>query len=614
MDEEKTLSPFADLSRFPTDSGVYLMKDEQGLVLYVGKAKNLRARLRNYQGEGDGRQHIRFLVRKVHSIETIITDSEKEALLLENTLIKKHHPRFNIRLRDDKTYVSLRMDPREDFPFLQLVRRVKKDGARYFGPFPSGGAVKETLKRIHRLFPLRHFPAKYCERRGRPCLYHQIGQCCAPCAGLVSREEYRQLAEGALAFLAGDIGEATGRLRERMKRAAAALRFEEAASLRDQILALEATTERQKVAETGSQDLDVAGLQLEGGEAVITMLFVRGGQMVGRRDFSQEWILDRDELLMAFLQQYYESGVPVPDRVLLPFLPEGAASLEEWLGEKKGRKVRVLAPQRGDAAGLVRLAERNASEAVRTRGSRREARERVLTDIRTALSCRRLPLRMECFDISHFQGSETVGSMAVFREGEAAHGEYRHYRVKTVSGPDDFASLAEVLRRRLERGIREENLPDFILVDGGRGQLSSVMPVVEELGLEKRIDVVGIAKDRVTAAPRADTIEHKGERFFLPGESEPRLLPEGSPALFMLERLRNEAHRFAIEQHRRKRGKAALVSELDAIAGIGPKRRKALLQRFGSVAGVRAASFEELREILPETVAAAIKNSSEKRG
>ena len=329
MDEENTLSPFADFSRFPTDSGVYLMKDEQGLVLYVGKAKNLRARLRNYQGEGDGRHHIRFLVRKVHSIETIITDNEKEALLLENTLIKKHHPRFNIRLRDDKTYVSLRMDPREDFPFLQLVRRVKKDGARYFGPFPSGGAVKETLKRIHRLFPLRHFPAKYCERRGRPCLYHQIGQCCAPCAGFVSREEYRQLAEGALAFLAGDIGEATGRLRERMKRAAAALRFEEAASLRDQILALEATTERQKVAETGSQDLDVAGLQLEGGEAVITMLFVRGGQMVGRRDFSQEWILDKDELLTAFLQQYYESGVPVPDRVLLPFLPEGAASLEE---------------------------------------------------------------------------------------------------------------------------------------------------------------------------------------------------------------------------------------------------------------------------------------------
>jgi excinuclease ABC subunit C len=609
MDKDKEITgtgdPLDDLGRFPTASGVYLMKDGEETILYVGKAKNLRARLRNYQGDGDGRPHIRFLLEKVQSIDTIVTDTEKEALLLENTLIKRHRPRFNMRLRDDKTYVSLRLDSREEFPFLQIVRRVKKDGARYFGPFHSSSAVRETLKRIYRLFPLRHYPMSHCSRRSRPCLYHQIGQCSAPCHGRISRDDYQGLVAGATAFLSGHIGEATALLREQMKKAAAGMRFEEAAALRDQIRALEETTERQKVAGDKGIDMDVVGLHLEEGEVEITLLYIRGGQLIGRRDFSLEWRLEREELLGAFLQQYYDSGAPIPDRVLLSSPPEGIEALEEWLSEKKGRRVRVLAPQRGEPLEMVHLAERNAAEAFRRQGSKREAREQVLAELRDFFGLRRLPLRMECFDISNLQGGGAVGSMVVFVCGEADKGEYRHYRIRTVTGADDFASLAEVLRRRLERGLREENLPDFILVDGGKGQLSAVTPVLADLGLEERVEVAGIAKDRVLPDPRSARVSRKGERFFRPGDSEARVLPEGSPALFMLEKLRNEAHRFAITHHRKLRSQAALSSSLEEIPGVGPKRRQALLKHFGSVAAIRRADIGELLEskILPPTVA-----------
>ncbi|NLC71133.1 MAG: excinuclease ABC subunit UvrC [Desulfuromonadaceae bacterium] len=602
--------PLDDIGSFPAGCGVYLMKDEKDAVLYVGKAKNLRARLRSYQGGGDGRPQIRFLLERIRSVDTIVTDTEKEALLLENTLIKKHRPRFNMRLRDDKTYVSLRLDPREEFPFLQVVRRVAKDGARYFGPFHSSGAVKETLKRIYRLFPLRHYPMTRCARRSRPCLYYQIGQCSAPCHGKISSDDYRLLVEGATAFLSGRIGEATALLREQMKKAASEMRFEEAAALRDQIQALETTTERQKVAGEKGLDVDVVGLHLEGGEVEIAVLFVRGGQLISRRDFSIEWRLEREELLGAFLQQYYDSGVPIPDRVLLSSSVEGIAAVEEWLSEKKGRRVRVLAPRRGEQMEMVRLAERNAAEAFRRRGSSREAREQVLAEIRNFFGLQRLPLRMECFDISNLQGGGAVGSMAVFVCGEADKAEYRHYRIRTVAGADDFASLAEVLKRRLERGLRQENLPDFILVDGGKGQLSAVTEVLATLSLEGCVEVAGIAKDRILADPRSALIARKGERFFRPGASEPLLLPEGSAALFLLEKLRNEAHRFAVTHHRKLRGRAALASSLEEIPGIGPKRRQALLRHFGSVGGIRRSSLDDLLTsgILPPAAAKAVFN------
>lgn len=598
-----------DPKKFPTLPGVYLMQGEKGEILYVGKAKNLRSRLRSYfSAEGDGRAHIRFLMNRVREIETIVTDTEKEALILENTLIKKHRPRYNIQLRDDKTYVSIRLDPREEFPALQVVRKVQRDGALYFGPYSSGSAVRETLKEIYRLFPLRHYPIETCRRRGRPCLFYQIGQCSAPCYGRIDRQGYGELVKGVMALLSGQESEVLTLLRMRMSEAATAMRFEEAATLRDQIRAIEQTVERQKVVEAGGGDQDVVGIHREGGEVEVSVLFIRQGKLIGRRNFTLEWRLDEAELLSSFLQQFYGREVFVPDQVLLPFPLEDADTLGEWLSERKGRKSAVLAPRRGEKLRLVELAARNAAESFRERGSRREAREAVLAEIAERLLLARLPRRMECFDISNVQGRQSVGSMAVLLDGEPASGEYRHFRIRTVEGADDYASLGEVLRRRLVRGMAEKNLPDFILIDGGKGQLAVLSAVLEDLGLVDAIDAAGIAKSRILANMRGKVVEKSEERFFLPGRKNPVLLRQGSPALFLLELLRDEAHRFAITRHRKLRGKAALHSAIDDVPGVGPSRRRALLKHFGSLRTLREASLEDLLAVpgLPESVARAV--------
>jgi excinuclease ABC subunit C len=580
---------------YPTTSGVYLMRGEKDEILYVGKANNLRSRLRSYfSSSGDGRAHICFLVRQVRRIETIVTDTEKEALLLENTLIKKHRPRYNIRLRDDKTYVSLRIDFNEEYPFLQVVRRVKKDGATYFGPYSSSGAVRETLKKIYRIFPLRHYPMERCRRRSRPCLYYQIGQCSAPCHGKISREDYMKQVSGAISLLAGREKDLMITLKAKMREAATAMRFEEAARFRDQIQALELTAEKQKVSDAQGVDQDVIGLYREGGSVEIAVLFVRGGSLISRRDFSLEWRLEPEELLSSFLQQYYGGDVYIPDRILVRPAPDSLETIQGWLSERKGRKVRIMAPQRGAQREMVELAERNARESCRQKQSRMETREEVLREIQKHLRLRKLPRRMECFDISNVHGHFSVGSMSVFLHGESAKSEYRHFRIKTISGSDDFASLVEVLRRRLARGLQENNLPDFILVDGGRGQLSGVFSVFKELGLEKEIDLAGMAKSRVKADAMESNIERSEERFFLPGEVAPIFFSEGLPALFMLEKLRNEAHRFAITYHRKMRSRGALRSSLEEIPGIGPKRKKNLLKHFGSLKKIGEASLEEL--------------------
>ena len=585
-----------EAAKYPTASGVYIMKGEQGTVFYVGKAKNLRSRLRSYFSEhGDSRPQIQFLLKRVCDIETIVTDTEKEALILENTLIKKYRPRYNINLRDDKTYLSLRLDPREEFPMLQLVRRVRRDGALYFGPYASSTAVRATLKEIYRIFPLRRHPFETCRRRTRPCLYYQIGQCSGPCHGKISAADYRRLVEGALALLSGRETEVVAALRRQMSAAAERMAFEEAARLRDQVRAIEQTVERQKVVESGGGDQDVIGLHREGGEVEIAILFVREGKVIDRRSYNLEWRLDEEELLSTFLQRFYGREVCIPDRVLLPFLPEGSEVLADWLGEQRGKKVQVLAPQRGARRELVALAARNAEESFRERGSRREARQGVLEEIATRLQLSRVPHRIECFDISNVQGRFSVGSMAVLTDGEPDKAAYRHFRIRSVEGSDDYASLYEVLRRRLERGVREELLPDFILMDGGKGQLTVVCTVLDELGLAGRIDVAGIAKSRVMANVRGKVVERSEERFFLPGRKNPVNLRQGSPALFMLERLRDEAHRFAITHHRKLRRSSTLGSVLEEIPGIGEKRRKALLKHFGSLKAIQAASLDELR-------------------
>jgi excinuclease ABC subunit C len=595
-----------DLHKQPTATGVYLMKDAGGEILYVGKAKNLRSRLRSYmQADRDTRPQIRFLMERAASIETIVTDTEKEALILENTLIKKHRPRYNIHLRDDKTFVSLRIDLREDFPMLEIVRQIRQDGARYFGPFASSSALRQTLKEIYRIFPLRHYPPAKCRQRGRPCLFHQIGQCSAPCHGLISVEDYRKLVDGVMALLEGRQGEVIEMLRQRMASAAKRQKYEEAALLRDQIRAIETTVEQQKAVRYGTVDQDVVGVCRQGGEVEVVMLFYRQGKLSARRNYNLAWQLDEDQLLADFLARFYDRDVPVADEILLPFAIEGMASFAEWLAEKHGRKTVVRVPMRGERRRLVEMANRNAEEALRERGSRDEARRKVLAEIQQKLCLQRLPRRMECFDISTIQGQATVASLAVVVDGEPASAEYRHYRVKTVAGSDDYAALREVLGRRLRRGLDESSLPDFILIDGGRGQLGVLTAVLDDLNLVGAIDVAGIAKSRVKANVRGRAVERSEERFFIPGRKNPVLLKRGSAALFLLERLRDEAHRFAITHHRKVRSRAQVKSSLADIPGIGPKRQRALLKYFGSLNKIKAATLAELQDMpgLPESVA-----------
>lgn len=584
-----------ELSRFPTACGVYLMQDAAGTVLYVGKAKNLRNRLRSYyRSKGDDRAQVRLLLGHVAKIDTIVTDTENEALLLENSLIKKHRPRYNIALRDDKTYLSLRLDPKEEFPALQVVRRVVRDGALYFGPYSAATSVRNILKEIYRIFPLRHYPLAACRRRARPCLFHQIGQCSAPCHGLISTFEYAELVRGVVALLSGRTAEAAALLQQRMEAASAALRFEDAARLRDQIRSLAQTVEKQKVAAAGGGDQDVFGLHCEGGEVEVAILHVRQGLLIGRRTLVLEWRLDMPAFLAGVLQQYYGAEVLIPEQVILPFPPEDAPLIEAWLSDLKGKRVRLLVPQRGERVQLVQLAQRNASESFRERGSQRDARLSVLQELQTRLQLKRLPQRIECFDISTGQGQQTVGSMAVLVDGEPAKAEYRRFRVRSVDGVDDYAAQYEILRRRLRRGISDGLLPDLLLIDGGKGQLAVLCAVLEELQLGGQIEAVAIAKSRLKAAAQSSRLERSEERLFRPGRKNPVDIRTRSPEFHLLVRLRDEAHRFAIEYHRRLRNKVLLESKLEQIAGIGPARRRTLLRHFGSLARLAVAEVDEL--------------------
>ncbi len=601
-----------DLSRYPSAPGVYQMYGAADEILYVGKAKQLRNRLRSYfSAAGDGRAQIPLLMEKVQRIEVIVTDTEKEALLLENTLIKEHRPRYNIDLRDDKTYVSVRIDLHEEFPALQVVRQVKNDGAQYFGPYSSAGAIRQTLKEIYRIFPLRHSAIERCRKRGRPCLFHQIGQCSAPCHGKISVADYRQLVDGVIDLLEGRESQVIEQLQQQMRVAADEMRFEAAARLRDQIRSIEKSVEKQKVADYGGGNQDVIGIHQEGGEVELAILFIRQGKLIGRRSYPLQWTLDLPELLSNFLLEYYSRDVILPDQLLLPFELEDAALLGDWLSEKRGRKVALLTPQRGEKKRLCLLAERNAKEAFRQRGSRREAREQLLEELRQKFHLPSLPQRIECFDISNVQGNQAVGSMAVLLGGEPAAAEYRRFKIRTVVGADDYASLAEVLRRRLQRGIDEDKLPQMILIDGGKGQLGVLTSVLGEFGLQGQIGAVGIAKSRVIANVRGKAVERSEERFFLPGRKNPVSFRSGSATLFLLERLRDEAHRFAITYHRKLRSKASLRSSLEDIPGVGPARRKALLKHFGSLKQIRSASLDELLTMpgLPEPLARTIYGS-----
>lgn len=586
------------LAALPHRPGVYLMKDREGRVIYVGKAVDLSNRVRSYfqQGSSDTRPFVALLDRLLGDLETVIVSTEKEALLLENELIKKHRPRFNVQLRDDKNFLCLRLDLAHPFPRLETVRRPKRDGARYFGPYASAASIRETLRVVNRFFQLRTCTDHVLANRRRPCLLYQIGRCPAPCVHPISSDRYRGNVEAVVLFLEGRSEPLIDSLRKRMKEAAGRLEFEEAARLRDQVIALERSLERQSIATTDPVDQDVFGLYREADRITLYALYVRGGRLTGGRahHFASEF--PDDELVASFVNQYYADQNYVPKEVLLPYAAE-AEALAELLSEAKGERVRVTLPQRGDKVELLRLANTNAERAFSERSKSREEIEAVLERLKARLHLRVLPRRMECFDISHQQGTSIVASQVASLDTELDPSRYRRYRLKTVVKNDDFASMHEILERRLRRGLAEGDLPDLIVIDGGKGQLASAHAAMKDAGIEG-VDLVALAKSHdLEVADRDLDAKRSPERVFLIDRKDPVVLPQTSPELFALTRLRDEAHRFAITYQRKLSLRRGLSSELDSIPGVGEARRTSLLAHFGSLKRVRAATIEEIAEV-----------------
>jgi excinuclease ABC subunit C len=599
----------------PRAPGVYLMRDEKGAVIYVGKARDLRMRIRAYFSQTDGRAMIPFLVSRIRDIDFILTTTEKEALILENSLIKEHRPRYNVNLRDDKTYYSIRIDPAEEFPRFQLVRRPGKDGARYFGPYPSGNAARETIRFLQSILPLRSCRDRELTMRRRPCLEYEIGRCCAPCVGLINPEEYGSLVKDGIAFLEGRAKFLLNDLRKRMDGMAEELRFEEAAILRDRIAALDKTLEKQRMVSLTGRNRDVFGLCRQDNVTQVVLLFVRDGRMTGRKTFPLIRLrTETAEILSSLLMQYYDGAVDIPDEVVLPVTLEDGGIIAETLSEKKGRVVAFVQPRRGDALALLTMAGSNAESALKTSRMADENPQEALRILQEKLSLRVLPCHIECFDISNISGNYAVGSLVAFTDGVPDKKNYRKFRIRTVPGADDFAMMYEALSRRYRE---KERLPELIVVDGGKGQLGVAQAVMKDLQIDG-VELIGLAKERdetdaddlpagaLTAgwmeqvAPGTRKRESPGkseDRVFLPGRKDPVYLSRWPAAFFLLQRIRDEAHRFAITYHRKLRQKGELQSLLDKIPGIGPARKKALLVFFGDLKRIREASIADLTQV-----------------
>ncbi|GIW41349.1 MAG: UvrABC system protein C [Candidatus Binatia bacterium] len=599
------------LEALPAQPGVYLLKDRQGKVIYVGKAKNLRARVRAYLRGGDERHQVRFLMARAADVETLVTRNDKEALILENNLIKQYKPRYNIRLKDDKSYVSVKVTLQEPWPRVLVTRKIVKDGSRYFGPFHSAQAVRDTLDTIRKVIPLRTCSDAVFRNRSRPCLEYQIKRCLAPCCLPVDPEVYREHVRQAMLLLEGKSSDLVEQLRAEMFRLSDELRFEEAARVRDRIRAIEKTQERQQAVTHWGADQDVFGFYREGGFVEVQVLFVRRGKLTGNQSYSLRDIeLPDEEVLASVLTQFYQGDRYIPDEVLVPVELEDEESRSEYLSERKGRKVEVFRPLRGSKARVLEMAMENARQSFRERHHGGEKREAMLQELRSVLGLRNAPKRIECFDIANIQGRLAVGSMVTFDEGEPDKASYRRFRVKTVAGADDFGMMYEVLKRRFQR--TEWGLPDLLVVDGGIGQLNVALAVLRECGIES-VDVVALAKMRTERAPFSAEVKHSEERVFLPNRKNPVILRRNSNALFLLQRVRDEAHRFANTYHRELRTRSTVTSALDAIPGVGPARRRRLLRHFGSVKRLREASVEEIASVpgLTRTLAATIKEHLE---
>ncbi len=593
----------ATLANLPDRPGVYLMKDARGEVLYVGKAQSLRHRVRSYwqrQAPGGEVHRIRQAIDRVTDIELTEVDSVSEALLLEANLIKRFKPRFNVRLKDDKSYPYIKITLADDFPRIERTRKLLSDGSRYFGPYASASSVDEAMNLVRRLFPFRTCTIAIREGERalpRPCLLYHIKRCQGPCIEAISKEAYRRDVAQVELFLEGNADAVVGGLRHEMTVASEQQQYERAAAMRDKIRAIERTMESQKMAAFARTELDLAALARRDDQAAVQLFVVRNGKMLGRDVFFLDAPHDvaDDEVLESFLEQYYARATSVPREVLVPRSVVDTVELEAFLTARRGGTVRLRTPQRGEKRALMELATRNAQEALAREAARWLADEGktlgALEELAAALGLAGPPMRIECYDISNFQGHESVASMVVFEEGRPRTGEYRRFRIRTVEGANDFASHQEVLRRRFrgvragEEGIEEERrwaMPDLVIVDGGRGQVTAARAVLEELGLGD-LPLVGLAKER--------------EELVLPDRAEPVLLPVTSQALYLVQRLRDEAHRFAITYHRSLRDRRTTKSAFDDLPGVGPKRKRELLRVFGSAKRVREAPVEQIASV-----------------
>lgn len=593
----------AKLKALPTRAGCYIFRNAQGDVIYVGKAVNLRHRVRSYfQAQRQHSAKTRRLVADIADLEWVVTDTELEALILENELIKRFRPRYNIRLKDDKQYPYIKVHWQDDFPKVTVVRRMLPDGARYYGPFTSAHAVRQTLEALRKVFPYLDCNREITGKDTRACLYYDIKRCAGPCIGAVSKEEYRAIVDGLCQFLEGKTEEVMAELRRRMVAAAEQLQFERAAMYRDQIRAAERIVERQKVVSGKQEDEDVIAFAQDQDQTCVQVFFIRRGRLIGRETFMLEGAdpEETQELLTSFIQQFYDDAAYLPPQILLPVELEETQIIETWLRSKRGAKVTLKVPKRGSKKALVEMAAANASSALAAMRAAWEAdahrHTEAIANLQLALDLPAPPTRIECFDVSTLQGSHTVASMVVFVRGVPRKSDYRRFKIRTVTAtgqPDDYAAMREALHRRFRRAVEDtsstpgqredpvwKRLPDLLLIDGGKGQLHVAMEVLQSLGLAEVVPVAALAKQE--------------EWLFLPGRAEPIRLPPASPEMYLVQRVRDEAHRFAISYQRQLRRKGMLRSRLEEIPGIGMKRRQALLKRFGSIDAIRNASVEEI--------------------
>lgn len=586
----------------PAKPGVYLFKDKEGKVIYVGKAANLNSRVRSYFGVPSNlSSKVQRLVSKIQDFEFVVTNSEQEALILECNMIKKYTPRYNVRLKDNKTFPYLKIDINEDWPGVYITRRVQKDGARYFGPFASAGSVRKTLELIKKIFPFRSCSKRIEGKDKRPCLDYYIRRCLGPCIGAVEKQDYHDVINQVILFLQGKQELILRELNTKMKAAAQQLQFERAALLRDQINAIEKVIEGQRIAITLQGEKDVIGLAQNEKQAYVELFSIRNNKLIGQDHFIMEGIQGESpgQIMTSFVKQYYASASYIPPLILLQHPVDEPVVLSEWLEQQRGGRVKLQVPQQGAKKKLVDTAAENAAQGLELTQAKEMKVEVIssgLQELKNRLRLPKMPRRIECYDVSNIQGALAVGSMVVLEKGWPKPAHYRRFRIKTVAGADDYAMIQETLRRRFKRSLTGEGtwaiIPDLVLIDGGRGQLNAALEVRRDLELDS-IPMVSLAKEN--------------EEVFIPGDPQPVYIAKDSPALHILQRARDEAHRFAISYHRKLRHKEAITSALDNIPGIGPRRKKALLKKFGSIEAIKEASLEELNQTEGITLALAQK-------